>query len=98
MKQIVCAVYDKKAEAYAQPFFQKSENLAIRAFMAAARDTDSLLNKFSEDYALYVLSSFEDETGVFSNVPAPILLCTATQALFDAPLPIADAQVAQRLS
>lgn len=97
----VLAVYDEKAEAFAAPFFQQSDVLAVRAFMSAARDPESLLYKFPRDYALYKLATYDDNTGHFENLERALQLMTAQQAQVgdDAPAhAIVDPAVAQRLS
>lgn len=93
----VLAVFDEKAEAFAQPFFQQSDVLALRAFQAAVRDSESLLNKFPRDYSLYKLGTYDDSTGRFENLDRPSLLASALQAMTPAEVP-ADPAVAQRLS
>lgn len=101
MKLCVLAVYDEKAEAFAMPFFQQSDVLAVRAFMAAARDPESLLAKFPRDYALYKLGEYDDNLGRFDNLDRPIQLMSAQQAVMQDDQPamqIADPAVAQRLS
>jgi len=101
MIHCVLAVYDEKAEAFAAPFFQQSDVLALRAFTAAARDPDSLLYKFPRDYGLYKLGTYDDNTGRFENLERPLQLMSAQQAQHDdykAGEALADPAVAQRLS
>lgn len=101
MIHAVLAVYDEKAEAFAAPFFQQSDVLAIRAFIAAARDPESLLYKFPRDYGLYKLGTYDDNTGRFENLERPLQLMSAQQAQAgdDAPAhQLVDPAVAQRLS
>jgi len=97
----VLAVFDEKAEAFAQPFFQQSDVLAIRAFTAAARDPESLLYKFPRDYSLYKLGTYDDCAGRFENLERPQLVMTSQQAQAgdDGPAhALVDPAVAQRLS
>jgi len=101
MIHAVLAVYDEKAEAFAAPFFQQSDVLALRAFMAAARDPESLLYKFPRDYGLYKLGTYDDNTGRFENLERPLQLMSAQQAQAGDDLPatqLVDPAVAQRLS
>lgn len=77
----VLAVYDEKAEAFAQPFFQQSELVGVRSFIGAAQDKDSLLYKFPRDYSLHKLGTYDDVTGRFENLERPSLLLTAAQAI-----------------
>lgn len=57
----VFAVYDSKAKAYAQPFFQHSVPIAQRAFGAAVNDPALLLCKYPEDYTLFHIGTYDDE-------------------------------------
>jgi len=94
----VLAVFDEKAEAFAQPFFQNSDVLAVRAFTAAAQDKESLLNKFPRDYALYKLGTYDDNLGRFENLDRPQMLVSAQQVLVAGQVVVDDPAVAQRLS
>jgi len=101
MIHAVLAVYDEKAEAFAAPFFQQSDVLALRAFVAACRDTDSLLHKFPRDYALYKLGTYDDNVGRFDNLERPLQLMSAQQGLneeYPRAEALVDPAVAQRLS
>lgn len=66
MIQKVFGVRDAKALAFLQPFFSVSVGAAIRAFSDAVNeDVKSPLGKHPEDYVLYELASFDDNTGEF---------------------------------
>ena len=64
MKLIMFAVWDKKAEAYLPPFWQKNEAMAARIFIQACRDPEHNFGMNPEDYHLFSVCSFDDETGV----------------------------------
>lgn len=91
----VLAVFDEKAEAFAQPYFVANEVVGMRAFKAACEDRDSLLFKFPEDYRLYQLGTYDDVTGRLECPDRPRLLMSA----FSIREPeLHDAAVAQALS
>jgi len=94
----VLAVYDEKVEAFASPFFNATELVGQRAFIAACQDTTSLLARFPEDYRLYSLGTFDDVSGHFTSYDRPKLLMGAHQVERDQLLPLKDAAVAQVLS
>lgn len=71
------AVYDVKAEAYMAPFSHQTKGLAIRSFCAAASDSNSVISKYPEDFALFELGEFDDMTGVLKPVKVPVSLGTA---------------------
>lgn len=66
MKQQVLAVYDSKAGAHAIPFFMATLGMAIRAFREAANDATHPMAKNAEDYCLFHLGTWDDETAVFT--------------------------------
>lgn len=59
------SVFDKKAEAYMQPFAMQSDGVAIRSFSDEVNKEGSNLNGHPEDYVLCFLGTFEDHDGLF---------------------------------
>lgn len=78
MKKVICSVRDSAADVYASPFTSQNINTAMRDFAHACRDQQSQLSKNPEDFALYLLGEFEDDTGILIPV-APKLVANATQ-------------------
>lgn len=74
MIQKVFGVFDLKAVAYLQPFFSCNAGSAIRAFGDAVRDGKSPLAVHPEDYQLFELGDFDDNSGLlFGLSPAKFL-------------------------
>lgn len=67
MIQKVFAVRDGKAKGYLQPFYSINAGSAIRAFEDVINETGNQLSKHPEDYVLYELADFNDQTGEFIN-------------------------------
>lgn len=65
----VLAVYDSKAGAHAPPFFCSTLGIARRTFSDAANMPDHPLSKNSEDFTLFLLGTWNDETAVFTPLP-----------------------------
>lgn len=87
MIQIICAVRDAKAEVFGQPIFVRSTGLAIRSFTQACNG-DSPDNQFkhhSEDFALWELGTFDEESGKLESLEIPKLLITAQQVIYALP-------------
>ena len=61
------SVYDSKAGFYMAPFFFQSTAEGIRAFFDAANDPQTAISKHPEDYTLFELGAFDDQTGVFTQ-------------------------------
>lgn len=79
MKLEIFAVYDSKAEAYIQPFFQAKINQAKRVFQNAAQDIKHAFGRNPEDYTLFHLGSWNDENAILSPNKTPISLGTAQE-------------------
>lgn len=65
-KLIICTIYDSKAEAYLVPFTMRSEAEAVRAFGDHASQAGTPVNQHPEDYFLYKVGSFDQNTGVIT--------------------------------
>jgi hypothetical protein len=63
MKQQIYSIHDSKAEAFLPPFFLNNKHLAIRAFTDGINDPNTSLYKHPEDYSLFHLGEFDDDTG-----------------------------------
>lgn len=64
----VCAVFDSAVQAYGQPFFVIATGAAVRSFVDECNReaADNGLYMHPEDYVLYQLGAFDDETGEFT--------------------------------
>lgn len=65
------SVRDAKAEAYLQPFYVTKEGEAVRGFKECIQDTSHKFHNFPEDYALFEIGSFNQETGTLESLPQP---------------------------
>jgi len=77
MKQVF-SVYDSKAQTYCTPFFSVNISTALRDFAHAANDQGTDLYKFSLDYTLFHIGSYNEESGAITS-QIPINLGTANQ-------------------
>lgn len=71
------SIYDSKAAAYAPPFFMARMELALRAFKDLVADPGSQVHKHPEDYSLYLVGEFDDNTGAFKTMGAPAQIVVA---------------------
>lgn len=76
LKQIF-TVRDAKAEAYLVPFFARSRGEAIRMLTDAVNDPQHQFGIHAEDYMLFHLGAFDEETGEIHLFPQqePIITC-----------------------
>lgn len=58
----VYSIFDKKAETYGPPFFMLKEQMAVRAFSDISNDMSTMLSKHPEDYELYEIGEYNDNT------------------------------------
>ena len=67
-KHIIVAVRDRQLNAYMRPFTAQTRGQAIRSFRDEVNRQGSELNTHPEDYELYQLGTFDEETGVISDI------------------------------
>jgi len=67
MKRAVCAVFDSAVQSYGQPFFVPAVGAALRSFVDEVnrKAPDNNLAFHPEDFVLFHLADFDDETGEF---------------------------------
>lgn len=74
MKLNVYSVFDSKAAVYGTPFFQVNDMVAMRSFSQLANDSNSSVNRFPEDYTLYLIGYYDDSVGEVKGCePKPLL-------------------------
>lgn len=75
MKQIVCAVHDSAMDAFLRPFYVPTTNMAARSFTDEVnrKAEDNGMYNHPDDYILWKLGTFDEESGVFENDPAVIV-------------------------
>ena len=71
MKFLAFSVYDRAAENYNTPMFMAAKGQAIRAFDDQANSEDSMINKHPEDYTLFYIGEFDDDTGLLTPANKP---------------------------
>lgn len=76
MKLVAVAVKDLAVGAFMRPFFVQSRGVANRSFADEVNNAESPMNKHPEDYELYELGSFDEESGRLAEHEdgAPVLL------------------------
>lgn len=69
MKYYLCSVYDNAAKAYNNPMPVPAKGIAIRGFMDEANrpDQQNTLYQHPEDFTLYCIGEFDNESGEVKN-------------------------------
>lgn len=82
MKQIICTVYDRAAETYARPMFVPSIGVAIRSFTDEVNrnDPNNQLFNHADDFDLYELGEYDDQTSRIIMLDLPKVLILGKQA------------------
>ena len=72
MIQKVFGVRDGKAQAFLQPFFSVAVGSAVRAFSDTVNEGNNQIAKHPEDYVLFELGSWFDDSGRYDVYAAPV--------------------------
>lgn len=78
MIQNVYTIKDAKTNAFANPFYSVNDATAIRSFEQAAADPNTTISQFPEDFSLYKLGTFTDESGQFTLEETPKFIANPT--------------------
>jgi len=63
----IYAVFDSKGEAYTPPFFDHAEGRALRTFADCCNDQTHQFGKHPEDYTLFHLGQYDDNTATITQ-------------------------------
>lgn len=74
MRLLGFSVMDQKVGAFAHPFFATAIGLAVRMFGDWCNDQGTPLSKHPEDYQLFQVGYFDDESGQFEAAVVPKLV------------------------
>lgn len=69
------SVFDVKAEVFSQPVMSMNTATMMRSCSDLLLDRNHPYAKHSEDYVLYELGRFDDQSGSFEALVAPKSLC-----------------------
>ena len=80
MQPKIYSVFDVQAEAFGQPFFMQTDGIALRSFNEAAQNPQTEISKYPDDYVLYNIGTYDDDTGIITP-QTPKRLHSASTAL-----------------
>lgn len=63
MKKLIYNIYDSKSKSWFTPVFVLREGQMLRSWMDVANDESSTIGKHPEDYCLFKIGTFDDDTG-----------------------------------
>jgi len=67
MNHLIFCVHDAKASAHLPPFFLPTAGMAVRAISDCVNDPSHAFGQHPEDYTLFQLGSFDDQTGMITS-------------------------------
>lgn len=70
----ICAVRDRAMDAFMQPIFVPAVGLAVRSFIDEVNRSESPMFMHPEDYDLFEIGSYDDETGFLTALDRPRLV------------------------
>jgi len=73
------AVFDVAANFFQEPFFVPSMGIALRGFSDAANNPESPVHKHPEDYRLFQIGDYNQESGTLIPLDHPVLCANATE-------------------
>lgn len=79
MKHNVYTMKDLKS-CYMQPFVDVNDNVARRNFAAAINRKDTVMNFSPEDYILFRIGEYDDQTGELLTI-VPTIVCKGVDVL-----------------
>jgi len=79
MKLKMFSVFDSKVGAFMNPFFVRSTAEAIRVFSDAVSNPQQGFCKHPEDYTLFEIGSWDDQTAAIDHLDTPHSLGLAVQ-------------------
>lgn len=80
----VFSVFDSKLQVFNTPFFSRSEADATRSFSDLVRDSRTTVGQHPEDFFLYDIGLYSDETGeIDGSTPKQIAAATAFVSMIE---------------
>lgn len=61
--KMIFAVRDRAIDAFNQPIFVRAQGEALRSFIDEVNNPQSPMNAHPEDYDLYLLGAYDEDTG-----------------------------------
>lgn len=75
----IFSIRDAKSGLFHAPFYKNAHGEAERDFQTMANDEKSIVSKYPEDFDLYYLGEYEDDTGKFNTLDTPQHVAKAVQ-------------------
>lgn len=77
----MCAIYDRRLEAYMTPFFVQTASCAYREFATLVLNGETPISQWPGDYECHELGDFDDNTGRGVYHDAALFIVSADQVV-----------------
>lgn len=77
----ILAVHDSKVNAFSQPFFLRTQAEAMRGWIEVVNEPSTQFNKHPEDFNLFLLGDFDEDTGLITPLSAPQAIASAISVI-----------------
>ena len=83
MKMVIVSILDTAAGAYGRPAYVASEGVAMRQFQDEVNreSDDNQLYRHPDDFQLFYLGTFDDNTGVMDLLAQPKMIARAKDVM-----------------
>jgi hypothetical protein len=83
MKMVIVSILDTAAGAYGRPAYLASEGVAIRQFQDEVNRAadDNQLYKHPDDFQLFYIGTFDDNSGAFDLLASPKMIARAKDVM-----------------
>jgi len=71
MQLKIFTIRDSKGEMYNTPFFRRTIGDAERTFHELVNDDKTSVSKYPDDFDLYLIGDFDDQTGITKGLDTP---------------------------
>ena len=71
----IYSIFDAKINEYQTPFFAKADGAVIRGVMDAMENQQSDLARHPEDFTVFKLGAFDEETASIDLCASPVVVC-----------------------
>lgn len=81
----IFSIRDEKSKLFGTPFYKVTHGEAERDFKTIVNDEKTKINKYPEDFDLYYMGEYDDNTGKFDALETPQHMTKAVNCLKSGP-------------
>lgn len=75
----IFSCFDSKIGSYGKPFFVRSVGEALREYVQVSNDDSTMIGKHPQDFCLFHIGNFDDETASIEMLECPHSLGVAKE-------------------